>query len=147
MSEVFKVIFGQVWKFLRHMKSWCILLYLTNWLKAIIKESTFISNDWELLKQKHTCIQAIQKKCCVSANIVKKNRVGRWEIFFFNFITSSSEYIANSNTIKRIFIELNKGFIFCIHRASVHMQKCPCLWTGWKYKGVFYIFLEQIRFF
>jgi hypothetical protein len=58
--------------------------------------------------------KAKQKKCCVSANIVKKNRVGRLEInfiFILNFISNSSIHIANSNKIMRIFIELNKGFI------------------------------------
>jgi hypothetical protein len=34
----------------------------------------------------------------------------------------------------KIFIELNKGFISCIHRASAHMQNYPYLCTGCKYK-------------
>jgi hypothetical protein len=74
----------------------------------------------------------------------KKNRVGGLEFlnFFFNFISNSSEYIANSNTIMRIFIELNKSCISCIHRASVHMQNCPVANTK-----MCSIFLEQIRFF
>jgi hypothetical protein len=46
----------------------------------------------------------------------------------------SSEYMANSKTVMRIFIELNKGFISCIHRVSAHMQNCPYLCTGCKYK-------------
>jgi hypothetical protein len=58
------------------------------------------------------------KKCCVSASVVKKGRwVGNKLIFFFNFISNSSEYIANSSTIMRVFIELNNGFIPCIHRT------------------------------
>jgi hypothetical protein len=84
---------------------------------------------------------------------VKQNRVGRSEInfiFFFNFIsnsTCSSEYISNSKKVMRIFIKFNKGFISCIHRASVHMQNCPYLCTGCKYKDVNYISGTNYFFF
>jgi hypothetical protein len=79
----------------------------------------------------------------------KKNRVGGLEInfnFFLNSISNSSEYIANSNTVMTIFIELNKDFTFCIHRASVHMQNCSYLCTGCKYKDAFYIFWNKLDF-
>jgi hypothetical protein len=73
---------------------------------------------------------------------VKKNRVDRLEMNLKKkkIISSSSEYIANSSTIMRVFIELNNDFISCIHRASAHMQNYPYLCIGCKYKDVFYIF-------
>jgi hypothetical protein len=74
---------------------------------------------------------------------VEKNRVGRSEIdflFLLNFISNSSEYIANSNTIMRVFIELNNGFI---SYRTAHIKMCSIylklvrrvlqfLWSGIK---------------
>jgi hypothetical protein len=55
--------------------------------------------------------------------------------------------IANLSTIMIVFIELNNDFISCIHRASAHMQNCPYLCIGWKYKDLLYIFGANSKFF
>jgi hypothetical protein len=77
----------------------------------------------------------------------KKNRVGNKFYFFLNFIFNWSEYIANSNTVMRIFIELKKGFISCIHIASEHTCRTAHLFALVANTKICSIFLEQIRFF
>jgi hypothetical protein len=116
------------------------------------------SDTWGSFNQTHVLL--VCKECSMLGHtkkivvfpltLWKKNRVGSSAInfiFFLNFIFNASEYIANSNIIMRIFIELNKGFISCIHRTSVHMQNCPYLCTGLQIQRCVLYFWNKLDFF